>query len=432
MVLGFDNPFAPPTGSFPLPVVAPDVDSDEPPLITVCFNAAWLPFIMGALQQLTLQATWQGDADAVLLAQSRAQLLLANFASTTGGCIEGVCFDGIVYDPDTDTVKQTFDGGSTYVDAPYADPRHALSFQKPPLTTDAQCQAAANAVQNIKAFIDQLLLIIDDAGDALGLVGLITDIISIFIPIGIFFDIILDLAALMFGLTGTVINAAFTPTVYDQLLCILYCRTELDGTWTATDLIGIETDIADQIGGTVQAVMEGLFLLTGEVGLSNMGIQGTATADCSGCDCSSCYTWLFTESDGGWIPYLDRGDWVDGEGWNAVAQGSGGYIEVVYTFPSPIHLTNFAVTYGENCAFNPIGSGTWLAYVDGTGEHIIGGLSNDCGSPLNINRGVGADDVTAIAFRMEQNSPTGFAGTTLIQATITGVWDDEPTGGEAC
>lgn len=297
MVLGFDNPFAPPTGSFPLPVVPPDVDSDESPLVTVCFNAAWLPVIMGALQQLTLQATWQGDADAVLLAQSRAQLLLSNFASTTGGCFEGVCFDGILYDPDTDTVKQTFDGGSTYVDAPYADPRHSLSFQKPPLTTDAQCQAAANAVQNIKGFIDQLLLIIDDAGDALGLVGLIVDIISIFIPIGIFFDIILDLAALMFGLTGTVINAAFTPTVYDQLLCILYCRTESDGTWTAEDLVNIEADIASQIGGTVQTVLEGMFLLTGEVGLTNMGIQGTATADCSGCECPACHQW--TDNPGG-------------------------------------------------------------------------------------------------------------------------------------
>jgi len=335
----------------------------------------------------------------------------------------------IRWNEDCNCFQQTVDGGTTWTDDPGADPRINDALRLPAGTgEDQQCTSAGLMTDYVKTCIDNAVSDVGVFAEA----SILWNLLLIFTGFGIILDVIIWAIEGVITLGIVEVSDAMTDDVYDQLTCIFFCHIGSDGSVTQMQYDAIVADVSANIGGIGALAINYFLNVLGAVGLSNWGATGTTERTCDSCDCSTCYTWLFTESDGGWIPYLDRGDWVDGEGWNAVAQGSGGYIEVVYTFPSPIHLTNFAVTYGENCAFNPIGSGTWIAYVDGTGEHIIGGLSNDCGSPLNINRGVGADDVTAIAFRMEQNSPTGFAGTTLIQATITGVWDDEPTGGMTC
>lgn len=75
-----DSAYAVPIGSFRVPVVVPDTDPDAAPLVTVCFNAAWLPYVLGCLKQLMLQATWQTTDPAVInLVQERAATLMYLF-----------------------------------------------------------------------------------------------------------------------------------------------------------------------------------------------------------------------------------------------------------------------------------------------------------------------------------------------------------------
>ena len=51
----------------------------------------------------------------------------------------------IRYNPDTDQVQFSPDGGVTWFDTPSADPRHSDVFRYPPLeTADPRCDAAAN------------------------------------------------------------------------------------------------------------------------------------------------------------------------------------------------------------------------------------------------------------------------------------------------
>jgi len=75
-----------PTSSFNVPVPPPDSDPDEGSQVTVCFAEAWLPYILGSLMQLRLQSTWIGDADTVLLAQTRAALLMDMVAQRQLAC----------------------------------------------------------------------------------------------------------------------------------------------------------------------------------------------------------------------------------------------------------------------------------------------------------------------------------------------------------
>lgn len=74
--------FAVPVPSFPNPVIPPEVEPNQGPVATIEVSCEWLPYIRGALLQLTLQATWDGDLATVNLAQDRANKLITMFGGT--------------------------------------------------------------------------------------------------------------------------------------------------------------------------------------------------------------------------------------------------------------------------------------------------------------------------------------------------------------
>lgn len=390
MVLGNDNPFAPSVGSFQVPVVPPDNDPDDGSQVTVCFSETWLPFVVGALQQLTLQATWQGDADAILLTQNRAQLLIAMFGSGDGGCEQAVCIKGLIYDSDCDCIKQTLDGGETYFENPEADPRHGAVFAYPPIDADdPRCQAAANMVRFISDLLDQVVLIVDTAGTAEGLVAIILPFVLELGPFGILIDLVLGLAFVLFSAGATAISAAFTSTVYDQLTCIFDCHVSPDGTVTAAQLALIQADIASQIGGLVQTVLDAMFFLMGEKGLSNAGTLGAAPADCSSCDCEWCYTFDFLASNGGFSVLSGApGAWASGLGWTGTYGGSpstSNSLRIEIGFTSTV-ITDVSITYSVAGTSDMVGglrlrasgSTTYSASLNGnpgTYTFVHGGLS---------------------------------------------------------
>jgi hypothetical protein len=80
MVLLFPE-YPRPVPSFRAPVPAPDVEPTDAPLVSVCFNYQWLPYVLGALTQLTLWSTWAGmDEEAPALAMRRGASLIEAFA----------------------------------------------------------------------------------------------------------------------------------------------------------------------------------------------------------------------------------------------------------------------------------------------------------------------------------------------------------------
>src|SRR5437868_4610170 len=292
MVFSNDNPFPPSIGSFQVPVIPPDVDPDDGDMTVVCFSTAWLPYIMGALQQLTLQASWQGDAAAILLTQQRAMDLLSRFNQGDLVCTDMMVIKDIRYDGDTDQVQRTFDGGSSWVDSPDLDPRHSPIFLYPPVdAVDPRCQAAANMVRFLNNVIDETLATIAIATTAADMVLVLMPLFIELGPFAILLDLGAALASTLLGAGAAAISAAFTNDVYDTLTCIFYCNISTDGSVSAVQLETIETAIAAQIGGLVSTVLDAMLFLTGEVGLSNEGTIGSAPADCSDCECSWCHEW---------------------------------------------------------------------------------------------------------------------------------------------
>lgn len=197
------------------------------------------------------------------------------------------------YNPDTDTVEFSPDGGTTWIPMPSLDPRTSPAFLLPPLTGDARCDAAANMVKWIKDFLDQATELLGAGAEALAIVNAAIPLYELISGGSLtLLAIITETAGGLFSLGYAALLAAFDSTTYDDLLCAFYCNVSTNGQVTADQLVEIETQVTETLNTTAGIVVNTLLSLQGEVGLSNAGVIGAQTGDCSGCDC-------------GWIACVD-------------------------------------------------------------------------------------------------------------------------------
>lgn len=200
------------------------------------------------------------------------------------------------YNPDTDTAQiQNPDG--TWTDNPAADTRTDAGAQFAPITADdVPCQSASNMVHWIENLVSGTLTVMATASDA---GGLLTFLIGLFLELGPFgwlIDIVLTLALLMFSAGITALSAAFTSTVYDQLLDILYCVLDADGKMDDAGFATVKARCASEIGGLANDVLQAMLFVMGRVGLNNAGtVDGGTGFDCSSLACPWCWEWTETE-----------------------------------------------------------------------------------------------------------------------------------------
>lgn len=195
----------------------------------------------------------------------------------------------IRYNPDCDCVEQTWDGGTTWTPTPGSDPRISPAFRAPARTgDDPQCNAAANMVAALRDMVDG-----DVAADnSLALATLLLGTALLFVPVaGWIADAFLLVADAIILLDQATIEAAFTSTVYDSLLCTFFDHMDADGQMSDEQLTAFLEDVFTNYDFTVYSVISAHSDSLGAVGWSNMGALGTATgADCAACG-GWCYEW---------------------------------------------------------------------------------------------------------------------------------------------
>lgn len=194
----------------------------------------------------------------------------------------------IRYNPTGDSIQVTADAGATWTDVPGLDTRHDDAYRVPPLGgTDPQCDAAANMVATLREFVDTIINTLDYLALVNAAAGLFARFIGL---IGWLVSLILAIIDGLLVIGRTAIDAAFTETAYDTILCILYNNISSDGQVTEGQLTAINADILAQLGSTVSAVWGYTMTGLGEVGLSNAGALGSETGDCAACieECPGC------------------------------------------------------------------------------------------------------------------------------------------------
>lgn len=100
-------------GSFVTPVPAPNAEPGAAPTVCVQFAAAWLPYVLGGLYQLTQPSAWDPASPGFAAAQGQAQGLMAIFSEA------GVCTDMLQFQfTDTCGLQYSIDGGTSWIDVP--------------------------------------------------------------------------------------------------------------------------------------------------------------------------------------------------------------------------------------------------------------------------------------------------------------------------
>lgn len=302
------------------------------------------------------------------------------------------------YNPGTDTVETTWDDGATWATADGYDPRTQAGYLLPPRAgTDKQCDAAANMVAVIRNFVDTL----SDAAGVYAVANLLMGLIGLFLPLGLIVGLVVIVAEAIVTIGVTLLQAAMTEEVYDQLLCLFRCACDGDGRMNETSFALLYTRVEAEIEPTAAGFIERILDLVGYVGLTNMGATGSIVGDCSSCDeCTWCYVWDFTASDGGFVGY--RGDYAPGAGWTfevgtgfvaATIYGSfdGVYGASVTHWEAEMTMSGVAGNaYVSNwyltgsTTFNPI------AYMDYDGVPTYPGYGAVNGSALYTYDGTGA------------------------------------------
>jgi len=191
----------------------------------------------------------------------------------------------IRYNTSTDKIQFTPDGGTTWVDTPSADPRHGDSFRLPVLTTgDVKCDAAANMVKWLKDFIDSVTELLGAGATAFGLVNTALSLMTAIFEPSALLLLVVGACETLFGIGATALTGAFTSDQYDLMLCIFYCLVDDNGQVSESAFAVIEDQMTDQLNTTAALVTNLILSMQGEVGLSNAGVIGGQTGDCSGCD----------------------------------------------------------------------------------------------------------------------------------------------------
>ena len=189
--------------------------------------------------------------------------------------------DDIRYNEGTETFQSFIDG--EWTDNPNGDPRRQTTFP-PRLTGDTACDAAQSVTDALEGQISQILTAIDNAGTAYTIAGLILGLLA-FGPFGVFIGIALFLADQMLSAGTTALEAALTPAVYEQFKCAVYCQMDNNGRITESGLANIQAEVNAMIGGLGAAILNGMTSLAGFGGINNLASLGTATGDCSECEC---------------------------------------------------------------------------------------------------------------------------------------------------
>lgn len=392
----YPEEFPRPKSSFELPVSAPDVDPDEPgEVVSLCFNAAWLPVVIGALQQLLLQSTWAGDDAAVHIALLRSQLLI-DMAGARGE--QPMCCDKIAECITTSENVQNalrayllssglLTGNSAGNSSPLSDLLAQIIASLGAGCSPSQRYGLAYKIVDVLNTIteDMLQIIVaitDEAEMAQALAANIP-------VVGQYVSTAIALAHWAVTNSVNLYFASYNEATHEQLACALYCDMAGNCELTADDILQtyfkiLHQDVPPPVQGSWDGLVGWIATLTLALELRtvavwhyiliNVFVRGSSWLGLSTnsiaigaqlavpivppveCVCLTCNVWLGgTDNAEDWVimPYNGQLGLYDAANDRFVAvwstqYGSGKFIWVNFIYPSPVLLTDIYVGWDVN------------------------------------------------------------------------------------
>lgn len=277
----------------------PGAHWNEAPCYCLQVNGEWLSHILGVLIALDQPDTWDGTKTEVEDARHQVNEIMACFMKGNEMCC---CGDSTPAQPILHRVtvdgrlEVSYDGGLTWEPDP-EDERLTAPALPPPVTSGesaTKCDAATNGLEHLKDYVAAVSEQLAVAGVATTIAGAIATFICVSVLLiapetfPAIYPLLVAAATAAFSVGQSAFDAAFTNTVWDDMLCILYCHIEDDGHFTEGGFSAVLADIPVKITDSIanyqlREIIKGM----GIEGLNNICSYGNAAlSDCSACDCA--------------------------------------------------------------------------------------------------------------------------------------------------
>lgn len=269
---------------------------DDEPLYCLKVNDEWVSHILGVLGAMDQPDTWVGTPDEIYDARQQVNEIMVAFMENCDP-MSNCCPEPLTRITDDGSLEVSYDGGMTWTPATTEDPRNTAP-QLPPLTGDdgneKRCSAANNVLGQFKDGISTFSGYFDTTttvvGFATAVAGFIVAIIFAPFAVPIVVGAIIAFITAFWSAGKTAYDAAFDDSVYGDLLCILYCHVQNDGTFTADDFSAIRADISSHFGSIARDAFLALLHGVSLAGLNNLAkipTGSSASCDSCGCECAT-------------------------------------------------------------------------------------------------------------------------------------------------
>lgn len=290
------------------PTPIPSARWDEEPLYCLKVNDQWISHILGVLTALDQPDTWVGTSEQISDARQQVNQIMVAFMEQ--------CDDMSNCCPEPNRTRYTidghyeisYDGGTTWQSGDDFDPR-VTSPTLPPIPGDdgnaKKCDAANSVLVQIKDKVETWQGYLSTAGTlvefATAAVGLLA--VLLFAPAAVPFllGVCLTLLKTLWDAGEEEYALAFTDSVYNDLLCILYCHARSDGTYDDAAISAILSDCASHFDPIARDAFSAAFKGWGAVGTTNAATIGGGGLDCD--DCGPCSDACAQQ----WVEKLDEG-----------------------------------------------------------------------------------------------------------------------------
>jgi len=333
------------------------------PLLCLQVNDEWVSHILGVLIALDQPDAWIGNEDEIYAARQQVNEIMLAFMEVCDD-MSGCCPDPLIRVNADGTIEKSDDGGVTWIPVGNTDPRTTIP-QFPPLGGDdgdeKKCSSANNVLGQFKDGIAKFEGYFDTTATVVEFVAACAGAIAalIFAPFTVPFIVaaIIALMSAVYNVGKAAYVASFNDGVYGELLCILYCNCQDDGTYSDENFSAIRDAIASNFSSIASDAFTVLLNGVTLTGLNNMAKTPTGSdTSCDSCHCDDtwCYFFDFTVDSYSefWSgitttenPAVFNTSYVDGVGWvtgNASPNYSGIKISEDYLG----NLTQ--VTFAEN------------------------------------------------------------------------------------
>jgi len=178
-------------------------------------------------------------------------------------------------------IEETTDGGETWQQID-DDPRFMGLILPPREGGDPKCDSAQSNVDMIQTHFDELIDQVNLGSSVTALVAGIIAILAMVVSLGTLTPLIVPLAAAAFFAGSAAMTAALTSGVYTALMCLIYCNSEDDGSYTQAGWESLRNDIAvdPDITGLARQLIKDYVTLLGSVGLSNGASYNPTATGC--------------------------------------------------------------------------------------------------------------------------------------------------------